>query len=48
MTSKTMTDNIYAFIFDEHGAMAALGIRGNKITKIDNRNYSTESTALNR
>ena len=34
MTSKTMTDNIYAFIFDQHGAMAALGIQGNKITRI--------------
>ena len=35
MTTKTMTDNIYAFIFDQHGAMAALGIQGNKITRID-------------
>ena len=37
-TSKTTTttkDKIYAFIFDQKGAMAALGIQGNKITKIN-------------
>jgi len=35
MTSKTMTHDIYAFIFDQRGAMAGLGIQGNKITRID-------------
>lgn len=48
MTSKTMTDNIYAFIFDQHGAMAGLGIQDNEIAKIDKRNHLTESTALKR
>jgi lipid-binding SYLF domain-containing protein len=33
-TSTTVKDKIYAFIFDQQGAMAALGIQGNKITKI--------------
>jgi lipid-binding SYLF domain-containing protein len=33
-TSTTVKSSIYAFIFDQKGAMAALGIQGNKITKI--------------
>jgi lipid-binding SYLF domain-containing protein len=33
-TTTTVQSNIYAFIFDQKGAMAALGIQGNKITKI--------------
>jgi lipid-binding SYLF domain-containing protein len=33
-TTTTAKDKIYAFIFDQQGAMAALGIQGNKITKI--------------
>jgi lipid-binding SYLF domain-containing protein len=33
-TTTTLKDNIYAFIFDQKGAMYALGIQGNKITKI--------------
>jgi lipid-binding SYLF domain-containing protein len=33
-TTTTMKDKIYAFIFDQAGAMYALGIQGNKITKI--------------
>jgi lipid-binding SYLF domain-containing protein len=33
-TSTTVKDKIYAFIFDQKGAMYALGIQGNKITKI--------------
>jgi lipid-binding SYLF domain-containing protein len=33
-TSTTVKDKIYAFIFDQKGAMAGLGIQGNKITKI--------------
>jgi hypothetical protein len=34
-TTTTIKENIYAFIFDQKGAMAALGIQGNKISKID-------------
>jgi lipid-binding SYLF domain-containing protein len=33
-TTTTAQDKIYAFIFDQKGAMAALGLQGNKITKI--------------
>jgi lipid-binding SYLF domain-containing protein len=33
-TTTTAKDSIYAFIFDQKGAMYALGIQGNKITKI--------------
>jgi lipid-binding SYLF domain-containing protein len=33
-TTTTAKSNIYAFIFDQSGAMYALGIQGNKITKI--------------
>ena len=33
-TTTTVQDKIYAFIFDQKGAMAALGLQGNKITKI--------------
>jgi lipid-binding SYLF domain-containing protein len=33
-TTTTVKSNIYAFIFDQAGAMYALGIQGNKITKI--------------
>jgi lipid-binding SYLF domain-containing protein len=33
-TTTTAKDKIYAFIFDQKGAMYALGIQGNKITKI--------------
>ena len=36
-TTTTAQDAIYAFIFDQKGAMAALGIQGNKITKIDKK-----------
>ena len=34
-TTKTMKDDIYAFIFGQKGLMAGLGIQGNKITKKD-------------
>ena len=34
-TTTTVKSTIYAFIFDQKGAMAALGIQGNKISKID-------------
>ena len=33
-TTTTAKDKVYAFIFDQQGAMYALGIQGNKITKI--------------
>jgi len=35
MTTTTMKDDIYAFIFSQKGLMAGLGIQGNKITKIN-------------
>ena len=34
ITSTTMKDDIYAFIFSQKGLMAGLGVQGNKITKI--------------
>jgi lipid-binding SYLF domain-containing protein len=35
ITSTTLTHDVYAFIFDQKGLMAGLGIQGSKITKID-------------
>jgi lipid-binding SYLF domain-containing protein len=35
LTTATMKDDIYAFIFGQKGLMAGLGIQGNKITKIN-------------
>ncbi len=35
MTTTTMKDDIYAFIFSQKGLMAGFGIQGNKITKIN-------------
>jgi len=35
MTTTTMKDDIYAFIFDQKGLMAGFGLQGNKITKIN-------------
>ena len=34
MTTKTIRAGIYAFIFDQKGLMAGLGIQGSKITRI--------------
>jgi len=34
MTTTTMKDDIYAFIFGQKGLMAGIGIQGNKITRI--------------
>lgn len=34
MTTTTIKDDIYAFIFDQKGLMAGLGLQGNKIKKI--------------
>lgn len=33
-TTTTLQDDIYAFIFEQKGLMAGIGIQGNKITKI--------------
>ena len=33
-TTKTLKDDIYAFIFGQKGLMAGLGVQGNKISKI--------------
>jgi lipid-binding SYLF domain-containing protein len=33
-TTKTLKDDVYAFVFGQKGLMAGLGIQGNKITKI--------------
>lgn len=35
MTSSMITEDIYAFIFDQKGLMGGLGIQGSKITKIN-------------
>jgi lipid-binding SYLF domain-containing protein len=35
MTSNTLTSDVYAFIFDQKGLMAGIGIQGSKITRID-------------
>jgi lipid-binding SYLF domain-containing protein len=35
ITTTTMNDDIYAFIFGQKGLMAGLGIQGNKIRKSD-------------
>jgi lipid-binding SYLF domain-containing protein len=34
MTTSTVTQDIYAFIFDQKGLMAGAGIQGSKISKI--------------
>jgi len=34
LTSTTLTQDVYAFIFDQQGLMAGLGIQGSKITRI--------------
>ena len=35
MTTTTMKDDIYAFVFGQKGLMAGIGIQGNKISKIN-------------
>jgi lipid-binding SYLF domain-containing protein len=35
VTTTTMNDDIYAFIFSQKGLMAGIGLQGNKITKIN-------------
>ena len=34
ITTLTGKDDVYAFIFDQKGLMAGIGIKGSKITKI--------------
>ena len=34
ITTTTMNDDIYAFIFSQKGLMAGIGLQGNKITRI--------------
>jgi hypothetical protein len=35
LTSTTITQDVYAFIFDQKGLMAGIGLQGSKITKLD-------------
>jgi lipid-binding SYLF domain-containing protein len=35
LTSTTVTQDVYAFIFDQKGLMGGVGIQGSKITKIN-------------
>ncbi len=35
LTTNTLTSDTYAFIFDQRGLMAGIGIQGSKITRID-------------
>jgi lipid-binding SYLF domain-containing protein len=35
ITTNTLTSDVYAFIFDQKGLMAGLGIQGSKITKVN-------------
>ena len=35
MSTTTMKDDIYAFVFGQKGLMAGIGIQGNKIKKED-------------
>jgi len=34
LTSTTLTQDVYAFIFDQKGLMAGMGVQGSKITRI--------------
>jgi len=35
LTTTTMQSDIYAFVFDQKGLMAGIGLRGSKITKLN-------------
>ena len=37
LTTTTLGNDVYAFIFDQKGLMAGIGIQGSKITKIHPR-----------
>jgi lipid-binding SYLF domain-containing protein len=34
ITTTTIKDDVYAFIFNQQGLMAGLGLQGSKITKV--------------
>jgi len=34
MTTTTVKDDIYAFVFSQKGLMGGLGLQGNKITRL--------------
>ena len=36
MTSTTITQDVYAFVFNQEGLMGGLGVQGSKITKLAN------------
>jgi lipid-binding SYLF domain-containing protein len=35
ITSNTITSDVYAFVFDQRGLMAGVGIQGSKITRVN-------------
>ena len=35
VATTTMQSDVYAFVFDQKGLMAGMGIQGSKITKIN-------------
>jgi lipid-binding SYLF domain-containing protein len=35
LTTSTAQSDVYAFIFDQKGLMAGLGLQGSKITKLN-------------
>ena len=37
LTSSTVTQDVYAFIFSQKGLMGGLGLQGSKISKIDKK-----------
>jgi lipid-binding SYLF domain-containing protein len=36
LTTTTLKDDVYSFIFDQKGLMAGLGLQGSKITLLEN------------
>ena len=53
LTTTNLQDDVYAFIFDQKGLMAGLGLQGSKITKLDRKKRlflgddRTDQTAYN-
>jgi hypothetical protein len=35
LTTTTLRDDVYAFIFDQKGLMAGIGLQGSRITKLE-------------
>jgi lipid-binding SYLF domain-containing protein len=35
MTTTTMTQDVYAYIFSQKGLMGGMGVQGSKITRLD-------------